>query len=401
MDVSDVPARVRLNLKRSPLESQCDRSKQRRVMEDPDEDEVMIGEVQVNEEVEHSTSEVSVAEFDDWQQELQSQNDFMSFHGVPGSAVVNKEVIKNSLGAEKPQGEGVKARFVMKHFNTWKDENNDFYAGTPTPVSFNMVWGLAAKRVALGKSQTIACLDISTAFLHAKMKDEVYIKLDADTLRMIHEENMTNLKPFDDEGFYKVDKALYGHRDSPRYWKDAVAEAAEDLGLKPSKIDNSLCMDPANFIQGVHVDDEPLSGDDRLVRDMVQKLKQKFLVKKVDYLNKVGDKIQILGRTVERTRWGYRIITSRRYIDQSHKDMDMEKCNPVSTLGLQVTEKDLATEEQLPEVLARLYRRVTGRLLYVAGQRPDVQQAVKELARGMSSPTNIHWARLKRAMRYL
>ena len=52
--------------------------------------------------------------------------------------------------------------------------------------------------------------------------------------------------------------------------------------------------------------------------------------------------------------------------------MDMEKWNPVSTPGLQVTEKDLATEEQLPEVLAGLYRRVTGRLLHVAGQRPDV-----------------------------
>ena len=73
----------------------------------------------------------------------------------------------------------------------------------------------------------------------------------------------------------------------------------------------------------------------------------------------------------------------------------MEKCNPVSTPGLQVTEKDLATEEQLPEVLAGLYRRVTFRLLHVAGKRPDVQQPVKELARGMN------WARLKRTMRYL
>ena len=72
--------------------------------------------------------------------------------------------------------------------------------------------------------------------------------------------------------------------------------------------------------------------------------------------------------------------------------MDMEKCNLVSTSGLQVTEKDLATEEQLPEVLAGLYRRATGRLLYVAGQRPDAQQAVKELARNEFS--NIHWARL-------
>ena len=264
-------------------------------MEDPDEDEVMIGEVQVNEEVEHPMSEVSVAEFDDWQQteyeeilrELQSQNDFMSFHGVPSSEVVNKEVIKTRW-VLKPQGEGVKARFVMKHFNMWKDENNDFYAGTPTPVSFNLVLALAAKRVALGKSQTIVCLDVPTAFLHAKTKDEVYIQVDADTLRMTHEENMTNLTPFDDQGFYKVDRALYGHRGSPLCWKDAVAEAARDLGLKPSKID------PGNFIQYVHVATSFLSGDDRLVRDMVQKLKQKFLVKKVDYLSKVGDKIQIL-----------------------------------------------------------------------------------------------------------
>ena len=85
----------------------------------------MIGEVQVNEEVEHPTSEVSVTEFDDCQQkeyegilrELKSQNDFMSFYGVPSSEVVNKEVIKTRW-VLKPQGEGVKARFVMKHWTT-------------------------------------------------------------------------------------------------------------------------------------------------------------------------------------------------------------------------------------------------------------------------------------------
>ena len=64
--------------------------------------------------------------------------------------------------------------------------------------------------------------------------------------------------------------ALYGHRGSPRCWEDAVAEAAKDLRVKPSKIDNSLYMDPRNFIQSVHVDNELLSEDDRLVRDMLQ-----------------------------------------------------------------------------------------------------------------------------------
>ena len=99
---------------------------------------------------------------------------------------------------------------------------------------------------------------------------------------------------------------------------------------------------------------------------------------------------------MERTKLENRPITPSRYIDQSLKDVDVGTCDLVSAPGLQVTEKDLVTEEQFPAVLTGLYRRVTGRLLYVAEQRPDVQQAVKELA-----STNIHWARLKRAMRYL
>ena len=51
MGLSDTSARVRLNMERSPLECQGDRSKQRRVLEGPDEDDVKIGEVQAKEEV--------------------------------------------------------------------------------------------------------------------------------------------------------------------------------------------------------------------------------------------------------------------------------------------------------------------------------------------------------------
>ena len=61
----DAPSRVRLNMKRSPLESQGARSKQGRLLKDPDEDEVMIGESHVSEEVEHQRSEASATECDD------------------------------------------------------------------------------------------------------------------------------------------------------------------------------------------------------------------------------------------------------------------------------------------------------------------------------------------------
>ena len=55
-------ARVRVNMKRGALESQDDRAKQRRVLEDPDEDEVTIGKIHVNEEVEHPFSAISATE---------------------------------------------------------------------------------------------------------------------------------------------------------------------------------------------------------------------------------------------------------------------------------------------------------------------------------------------------
>ena len=69
---------------------------------------------------------------------------------------------------------------------------------------------LAAKRVALGKSQIVACLDVSTALLHAEARDEINIKMGADTLRLTREQLLPNLQPIDSEGL-KVDKALCGY----------------------------------------------------------------------------------------------------------------------------------------------------------------------------------------------
>ena len=170
--------------------------------------------------------------------------------------------------------------------------------------------------------------------------------------------------------------------------------------MRPSSIDNSVYISD-DLLQYVHVDDEILSGDDNTVRTMIQSLQERSLVKKVDYVAREGDSGTILGRTILRTKHGYRIITSSKYVDQSLRDMDMESCNPVTTPSLNVTEKDWNDAVQLPDSLAAIYRRATGSLLYVAGQRPDAQQAMKESARGMQHPTNVHWARLKRVLRYL
>ena len=135
MNLSDMSARVRLNMKRSPFESQGDRPKQRRVTEGPEEDEVMDGEVQVNEEVEQLEIEVMRSE------------------------------------TKRPS----------KHVGY---ENNDFCNNTNSSV-VQFGFGIGSKTYRVGKI-TNRC--VSQCFLHAEMKDDAYIKLDAATLRMIHEE---------------------------------------------------------------------------------------------------------------------------------------------------------------------------------------------------------------------
>ena len=73
--------------------------------------------------------------------------------------------------------------------------------------------------------------------------------------------------------------------------------------------------------------------------DSFGKLKQKFLVKKDDVLTYIRDPVEIVARGCGTKKLAHRLITSSRYIDQSLEEMDMEKCNPVSTPGLLVTER--------------------------------------------------------------
>ena len=105
------------------------------------------------------------------------------------------------------------------------------------------------------------------------MRDEVYVKLDPVTRQLMQEERFPNHLPVDNGGVLPSGRSLVW-RPSPRLWKDAGSNAATDLGLKPRTTDTSLHMIHGNL-----------------------KLKlQQFLVKKVGYLNKVGNVNEILGQ---------------------------------------------------------------------------------------------------------
>ena len=66
-----------------------------------------------------------------------------------------------------------------------------------------------------------------------------------------------------------------------------------------------------------------------------------------------------------------------------------------------VSSMTVANEPPLPMQEASVFRALAARANYLAQDRPDVQYAVKEIARRMASPTGRDWALLKRLARYL
>ena len=85
------------------------------------------------------------------------------------------------------------------------------------------------------------------------------------------------------------------------------------------------------------------------------------------------------------------------------KDLNLEHCKATSTPG----DKATGSSEELDDCAllsperATQFRSVAARCNYLAADRPDIQFATKEAARGMANPNEGDWAKLKRLAQYL
>ena len=81
------------------------------------------------------------------------------------------------------------------------------------------------------------------------------------------------------------------------------------------------------------------------------------------------------------------------------KKFKMEDCKPVTTP--MIINCMLSKEDESKEVDQKIYRSMIGSLLYVTTSRPDVMQAVGQVARFQAAPKETHIIAVKRIFRYL
>ena len=167
-------------------------------------------------------------------------------------------------------------------------------------------------------------LDNSTAFLDAKVEEEVYVKMAPG-----YEEFNNNRVPM----VMRLLRSLYGLRQSPRCWYGTVDEHVVEIGLKSLKSDPCVYIyseGGAIYVLTLYVDDVLLLGKDRKVLERIKrKLMGRF------WMTDMGDVSLVLGMDVTRDRTkGTVTITQENYVKSLLERYGMGNCNPAHTPGV-------------------------------------------------------------------
>jgi Reverse transcriptase (RNA-dependent DNA polymerase) len=141
------------------------------------------------------------------------------------------------------------------------------------------------------------------------------------------------------------------------------------------------------------VDDIIVTGTSlHIIHTLIRSLQQNFALKDLGPLH------FFLGVEVKSTKDGLHLSQSK-YIKDVLTRAKMHNSNPYPSP--MVPTSSLSRFDGDPFDDPHLYRSIVGALQYATLTRPDIAFAVNKVSQFMHSPTTIHWAAVKRILRYL
>ena len=354
----------------------------------------------------------------------------------------NKKVIRQKW-VYKRKPDRYKARLVAKGFMQSPWDIGETYAPVTRLSTVRTLLAIAAGR----PDWDLRHLDISTAFINATLKEEVYMECPdgygACTDVVCGHIQSLDKKPtcekcklakIDTKGeiIIKLKKAIYGLKQSPRDWYDTIVswltrptkEGGQGFSQSPhdpcliSKIEHeapgllkkNAAVRPLLISKKVadkemwialYVDDLLMAGHSELIEPFVKDISKEYVIRDL------GVPEVFLGCEIHRSKDRKSIeIKCKKYIESMTKKfglLEMAKQKPCRT-PLDPQAK-LTIEDQSPKgstVDPTLYRGYVGSVLYAAQTcRPDIAYAVKELSRFLVEPLQAHLNAAQRLVCYL
>ena len=286
--------------------------------------------------------------------------------------VSNKWVLRVKRNPDGSIGH-YKARLVARGFTQMPGLD---YGETYAPVaSLPAIRILFACSVLAGWE--VLGFDVTTAFLYGSLDEEVFMK-----------------QPFgfeEDDRVCKLQRSLYGLKQSPRMWNIRFSRCLSGLGLKQAKGDSCIFKGDG-VVLCIYVDDALIFSKERSTgKALLEKIGKEFEMREVKLDKFPGFQLDIVPGKVK--------LHQNTYIRQLLKKYEMQDANPVATpMSLEYK----PTEERDPLALKIPYRQLVGSLMYAAvTTRLGIAFAVGLLSQKLAEPTVKDWVAAKRVLRYL
>jgi hypothetical protein len=238
---------------------------------------------------------------------------------------------------------------------------------------------------ACSKNVKVYQMDVKSTFLNGELEEEVYIE---------------QPKGFQlsENTYYvcKLKKALYGLKRAPRAWYSRLDKYLKQAWFKKGSADINLYIKVSQgniLLIEVYVDDIIFgSDDDRLSQKFAKDMHYEFemsLLRELSFF---------LGLQIRQRNQGI-YISQTKYIREMIKRFRMEDCKPV--IIPMKTSCKFRKDDDSKSIDQRQYRSIIGSLQYVTTSRPDVMQAVRQVALFQETPKESHVLAVKRIFRYL
>ncbi|KAJ8706101.1 hypothetical protein PYW07_010878 [Mythimna separata] len=290
-----------------------------------------------------------------------------------------KEILDVKWVYKRKPGNIYKARLVVRGFQQ-KDNIDDTYSPVAKMQTLKLLLSYSCQY-----SFHIHQMDVETAFLNGKVVSEVYVKQPQGY------NDVTNK-------VYKLNKALYGLKESPRAWYECFNDFIEKLGFYRSKYDYCLYIKRDNNVTIyilVYVDDLLICCRDvKVIIDIKKQLNNKFKMKD---LNKVKNYIGIDIEYDYDNSINVLTLCQKNYIDSLAEKYNIKNSKLYKTpmeLNLKLNKSNINEDVK--------YRNLIGALLYISqGTRPDISYSVNYLSRFQNCYNETHFKYALRVLKYL